>query len=1142
MRHLLTRKIPLGSLFFGSLLVLQACPDNPPSTTIDQGKADMADMLDMLDMSVDDPSCTSDEECTGSFEGFFCIQDVCTECAKGEEGCVCRANGTCKTGFQCGEDGLCAPCESGTLDCPCHDDETCNEGLSCSAEVCVPDTCTPGALDCPCDADGACPESGDDTYCDEQSVCRFCSSDIEGCPCDADDTCRGDNYCSDDQICLTCSDFDKEENCVCENDSECAVGLVCDDEANRCREKKSCADVCLPFQLCDDSGAGDPMCISEMCVDGYTYEDGQCVAIAGNTCDGRDGSTNIQASCEANNQECVENSQGMASCVDTCTTLSATCEADNRDCDIALLITEDAVCGSCKPGYEDDGAGTCIVSTEANCSTFGAADSIAQACEDRNQICVERATGGAYCGECLEGYEFDANKNACVEKALCGGEFCDADEFCYFAQDGSPPVCADVQCGDNQAYDVENDACISCSVTCDQEGVYPITIDGSCSCASDVFCSFNTDGASDRCFERVCPEGQVLPPGGSTVNDCITCGVICGTKEGERARQWPVAKIDSSCFCEVQEGYAAPFGGSGSPQKCDADGDGWINRTSDSVYQTAALANDQSVLGNFRCERRQIDRFILQNEIGQRRAVSLCGDDLIDYEPSTVPTCTDPDGLVAITLSEEDDIDSDDAILLDSNTYPAFGTRAFKAAELNSLTKGCVSANGDLNANGTEDVAEEHAIKRDRLTSVTFSTDERFAFHSMSYFLELHKGFYEPSARPGNLGAYVIAERSRCDADFTMGYSSGGTYTQQCTRSRRQDYDFANSHNGFDFAHWGCDAANGTCQLSGPLVDASLDDLDGDNLPDHGICDYTDVPDDSDWRGMTHHSQFQCVVLKTSADPAHNYELAIDQVYKSGEAAPSPNDFNACQAVSCNGVMGCDESATQGVYQPDVTQYLCSTRERDAVTPEEVGWISIRYVPDSVPSRPYIRGCIDESYGTDGTDHFKDLCPGYSDNPDAVLAAGNPGDAGKLICSCNRFFGGSNCEYTCQSRTYANPSGGTSTSYLHVGDRDRGYDDATKADYACGTDDNFCSLHPPVENGGGLEFAGGRRGYWMCGEFTLTRTLDDNLADISVLEASATIDNVNVTYEVDGKISTSPIKRELLEQDPTCVSNCYSAF
>ncbi|CAN0557658.1 unnamed protein product, partial [Laminaria digitata] len=61
----------------------------------------------------------------------------------------------------------------------------------------------------------------------------------------------------------------------------------------------------------------------------------------------------------------------------------------------------------------------------------------------------------------------------------------------------------------------------------------------------------------------------------------------------------------------------------------------------------------------------------------------------------------------------------------------------------------------------------------------------------------------------------------------------------------------------------------------------------------------------------------------------------------------------------------------------------------------------------------YIRGCIDESYGLDGSDGWVSLCPGYDDNPDAVLAAGNPGDSGKLICSCSRFFGGENCEFSC---------------------------------------------------------------------------------------------------------------------------------
>jgi len=215
----------------------------------------------------------------------------------------------------------------------------------------------------------------------------------------------------------------------------------------------------------------------------------------------------------------------------------------------------------------------------------------------------------------------------------------------------------------------------------------------------------------------------------------------------------------------------------------------------------------------------------------------------------------------------------------------------------------------------------------------------------------------------------------------------------------------------------------------------------------------------------------------------------------------------------------------------------------DVVTQGEIGWAAIRYVPEGVSSSvagPYMRGCIDESYGLDGTDGYSELCPGYVDNPMAVFTAGNPGDSGKLICSCNRFFGGSKCEVSCLERTYANPAaaGAVATSYVHVGDQDRMYDSEQQADYACGLDDNYCSLHPPIPAEG---FPGGRRGYWMCGDMSLTRTIDDQGASVPFLEKDATIDGQTKTYQVQGSIKLMPVKRELVEQE-NCTTNCYSAF
>ena len=1122
--------------------------DNNTPNMADMADMDMGDEADAAGDMNEPPSddCTVDDDCVGDFEGFYCIADKCTECDSGDLDCVCRANGTCKEDLVCGEDGLCEPCTLGDENCGC-DAGACTSTdeltLECVDDVCVENTCVDGDTTCLCD-DGACTDAND--YCSEMNTCQECSSDVPGCACDSDGTCLGDNYCDDDTTCQVCPEIDKPDGCVCDSNSDCETGLACDEDDRICRPKLECDVLCVPFQECDESGAGDPICIPDTCQMGYTWDNGACVQDMGTTCVGRNGTTDLSATCAMNSKTCVEDATGSAVCVDTCDTLQADCEAQLRDCEPAVNITDDAICGACKPGYADDGAGTCVVDTSQNCSTFGDPDSIADECAARNQECEEIMGGGAQCGACLSGYEFNTATNSCFEALLCGGVVCGEDEYCSYPQSGAPPSCEPAACAAGQAYDETAASCVTCNLSCDEEGVYPVTIDGACACASDVFCRYQTDGASNRCFVNTCADGEAADPQGT----CNSCAITCGDTAGERARLWPETTIDGTCFCEVQEGYSIPFGGSGAPQECDEDGDGWINSTANATFNTATASSDEAVLANFRCDRREIDRVILQNEWGQQRAISMCGDDLIDYNPDNIPTCTDIDGLKSLVLFEADALDDDDAIALNTTQFPASGNRQFAAAELNSLTKACVDLNGDFNSNMVEDIEEEHAIEKTRLSGVTFSGDaasEQFLFHSVSYFVELHRGYYQANINASAPGSYVIAERSRCDADFAVGHASSGEYVSQCTRLRRADFQYGQSQTGHDFGHWSCtDTADGSCGMFDPPFDASKDDQDGDNIPDHGLCDRSDPMPNEPWRGMTHHSQFQCVVLKNTVTSGNNHELAVNQVYNSGEATPAPYEFNSCVAEDCSsGIAGCITTTDQGVYQPDSPAITCTQYERDdnEVAQDVVGWVAVRYVPEGVSSslaRPYIRGCIDESYGLDGTDGWVNLCPGYDNNPDAVLAAGNPGDSGKLICSCSRFFGGENCEVSCVERHYANAANADAinTSFVHVGDIDRGYNVEQIAEYACSADDGYCSLHPPVPADG---FGGGRRGYWLCGTTTLTDTRDANGENVPYLEGSGTVDGVTSSYQIEGTIKLAPVQRVLVEQE-NCTTGCYSAF
>ncbi len=1087
------------------------------------------------DMSVDVPadmtgpqSCTTSEDCTGAAAGFECVGDLCVECDRGALDCTCFANGTCEAGFLCGEDELCVECTVGQEDCPC-DAGACGDGLLCSdSDVCVPDTCTPGELDCPCDG-GEC--NGISDFCNEMDVCKPCSSDIEGCACDVNAECQGDLFCDDDTVCQSCPDDDKSAGCACQSSGQCAQGLACDSDQGVCREAATCVDLCLPNQLCDESGAGDPVCVPDSCIDGFIWNGTMCVEEAQENCDGRGGATNKTPECQMLGKACVELAQMRAVCVDTCEIIGETiCDMQNRDCD-ENARDQDATCGACRPGFVDDGAGSCVQDSVANCAPMGAVGSIADRCAARNQLCVPDANG-AFCGDCLnDGFVYDAGSNACVEASTCGGVVCGAGEFCDFPQTGGPPVCTAIpgMCGSNEAFDVDTSACVACAEMCDNDGAHPLTVDGECVCASDYYCAYQFDGSGDRCVTPpdACMAGQVQTPQGQ----CQDCMLACN-QEGERGRNWVFTSRDGTCICDTQEGFYIPAGGAGSTVRCDEDGDGWINSTAFDTYTNALTNGDQAILANFRCDLRQIDRFTLINEWGQRRHVSMCPDGFIDYAPGELTRCPDAQGdpngpeFTRLVLVEPNTLDSDDAIKNES-LIPDYNVtdRQMRAAELNALTKGCVTSLNDYNLNGVQDLVEGQLVQLDRKGG---RSDEAFAFDSMSYFIELHSGRYIPPANASEAGQYVIQERSRCDSDtFALTYTNQGDYWRQCERSRRGDYDQAlSSYNGYDFAAWGCDDAVGSCALQTP-VDTGMD-LDGDRVLDHGLCDQSAALPDTPWRGMNHHSQFQCVQIVTTVDPPESQREMVE-LYQEGTVNSGGLQFNSCAANSCaSGMMGCVESTGQGVLQPDVTQLDCVTVNRDDVTSGSVGWVAVRYSPEgSTPNftRPYDKGCVDESFGTNGVDHYSTLCPGYNENPDAVLTAGNPGDSGKLICACNRFFAGANCEISCSAR-----AGDPDSSLLHVGGgigMGSFIDMLTpkqRADFGCGPDDGYCSIVPKeaaelIRPG----FPGGRYGFWMCADIGVTRTLDVNGESTPALVQDPVAPGTG--YSLSGKVQVVPIDR-----------------
>lgn len=1107
------------------------------------------------------PGCACDDQ--GMCASSECIADVCVMCDRGDLDCVCRNNGTCKAGNQCdAASNLCVACEPGVEGCPC-DAGACGDGLVCQSEVCVPDPCTDGATGCPCD-NGSCTSGGD--YCDGMGVCQECSSDVPGCECAPGDVCEGDNYCDAQTVCQACPESDRPETCGCTESSVCAQGLVCDQEDFECRPVLTCADLGCGNFVCDDS-LEDAVCLEDQCIEGYTFDagTGSCVAATPDRClDEAGDPTEAAIACEMMSKACVDTTGGVA-CVDTCATLS--CPSSNRDCVPAATPQQDAACGVCVPGFveetDQNGVTSCVRDAAANCSPADP-NSIRTVCDGRFQQCVSDAQG-AYCGECSDGRYFDLDSNKCVEIVFCGNSICGDGEFCFYPQDGSAPSCANT-CMDGEAFNEESGQCEACAVQCADGENFPAMIsvpDGNggttqtCACADDVFCSYHSDGTSARCFESECESGEARTSAGNT---CSSCNLNCLTVPGATGRVWPIKNIAGDCLCETRDGFYYQLGGSSSALECDLDRDGWINQQARTTYGNALNVQDQSQLGNFRCQLREVDRVRLVNEYGQRRDVALCNGLFYDWNPSVgpPPECATQQDRATVILYEPDTID-DDQKMSSQPEFPSYGSRLLRASEVNPMTKACINASADYNDNGVPDLTEAQPLKKGDLGDPA-ATDEEYFFRAFANFVELHTAYYRPPSLANEPGIYVIEERSRCDDDFPLRYENprDGFYWDQCTRSRRGDFDgAAEGRPGFDFANYHCDAMTGACQLEDlSILATGSDGADLDVIPDHDLCalDAANMlPLSSDsWLGMTHHSQFQCVSFQSGVVAANEYhKVSISNVYEGGVGSPQFT-ANGCDADQmCNPMdANCQESVPKvptsdpvlGVIaQPRAPKFTCQRRASSMLSNDQVGFANVRYLRSSDSASlawsngSYIRGCVDESEGTDGFG-FSNYCGGSPNNSNGsggnqspsggLLTGANAGDYGRLICSCNDNYSGNDCSVVC-------------TSGLHVGGVSTQFDSAApitaaqKAEWDCG-DDYFCKLYPTVQgaNGG---FPGGRRGFWLCGEQVLN-------AHVTGEPTNSGTDAQGSVYKLEGKIERVPIGRTPLKSACPANAPCYESF
>lgn len=959
-------------------------------------------------------------------------------CTQGTEGCVCGLNGFCNIGLVCTEGRCQAPCPPGTAGCPC-DAGACDDGLFCDPAGCR------APVDC------------DEVECLEHQLCEVDADNGPACQeaCEEGFAWQADPPACAAIVPVACADLacqDAGRVCVEDGGARCGGCLPGLLEANgTCRAPIACDELACAAENrgCDAALGQDAACGG--CLAGFMEVAGVCRAPG---CEVLDCGAQNRA-CQAGEALCGACLAGFmdvdGACVaepEGCVVLN--CGAQNRRC----VNGPEPVCGACLVGFVEE-AGACVVLPVANCDA-GARGSILADCQAERRVCVADGNG-ARCAGCQDGLA-ESPAGDCVDPVTCDDLDCGArGRTCA----GAPfAACGGCIAGTRPAD--PDDPASAC--------VPPLTC-ADIACEDGEFCLEGNGGQDAACSPAPCDDGEAFR---LDRNLCVACGLLCG-EEGETGRVAPFTQAFSDdCVCETESGYYADVAGAIRALPCDADHDGWVRLSARASIESA----DETIRDNARCQLRQITSVALQNEVGQRYVLRSC-------EAGFVTPNAPPCGAVPIGLYES--VRNDDAVELardrDVPAYTAGGVgRTLRPEELNSLTKACVSARGDHNHNGLADVAEYQDVDPPADLDPALRP-----FLSLSYFIELHRGFYEAPANGGLFGTYVIAERSRCADTFPLTYGADeGAWWQSCMRNRDAGFDDDPSvfnPVGYDFAQYACDAASGTCPTPPPVTGVGP----VDEVTPHDLCTVP-APQDGVWRGMSHHSQFRCVIVTNEADLAQPRSLAPQEITASaiynGVQGTRSWQFNACGVAcpandpSCAADCGADGCAVSsdtpgGLINPASPVLTCAPTlqsENDAAFPAgAVGFVAARYVD---AEGVYVRGCINEWAPGSAEGPWKNMCPGYTENPDGVVGDANSGNFGRLLCGCGFAYGGAECDLGC-------PSLGIDSDGDHVLDTDVGglhYGGDVESPLC---DAGYCPNDPESEDGG-------RRGFWMCGAFSVT--------------------------------------------------------
>jgi hypothetical protein len=993
-------------------------------------------------------------------------------CTAGSEGCSCGSDGTCGDGLACKAGKTCVKpfdCPLGVAGCGCKDGGLCDDPLLCfgggvGLPTCVtPSACPPGQSGCAC-VEGAC---GGGLFCKDGKTCQAannCPASAKGCPC-ANSLCGAGLFCDSSKgLCSDAATCTKGvAGCPCDAVNGCGVDLACG-ATSTCEtcpygtKGCPCGSGCGTALLCDGGKCIDDVCFGKDGTAGCACKDGTTCA------DGAWCKQGLCKTCEADGPGC--------SCG-----ANKPC-ATGLTCKDAVDLASGATISACSSCADNPGAVGCAATADGLClagNTLNAATQLCELCQPGklgcdctaqngcdqplkcNQLsgqCVQcKATSGCPCtskAECGSGFVCDGQIKACQACALgadgcdCNGvgaescvdgDYCDPAGVCAPCKPNKPgcPLSCNVEFP-SPVKVVGKNTCASCPGNCTAVGetgnvVTAQTGNGTCMCETKVGyffeattgktepCDADGDGwirqtaldamrskdtaiaANARClpvlhrvtlFGLVNELGVALPVELTSVLDAATykTGTLKVDGEGGIVLAEPLLMDDENLLSEAAKKGGFPmFAGARPPHANE------INPLTKSCASASADFNGNGIAdveewsGHPKAKPDAISQLSVKFSywIELHRGWYGKVPAPVTLDPFALPAEPTPSGLPGDQTPATLPQDSTEYQQCVAKTCGVPMQACTDDADCKSIVLCAAACNGDAACMQGCAAAGTEAGK--------------LLFDAMAQCIATSKCEIAPPPPPPPppppvplVDVYLIAEKSRAQdaaAAFQVALvdtTTEGDYWRSCRRRVATDYTKAVNNNastlGYDFAKW---------SFATPLW--------GD--------------------GMTHHSQFRCVVIASNesdlSDDEKLFKIKAEEIKPSDPAVQAKWTANDCKFG-------------QGVHAglpTDVTQLVgVSAQQGPWANPSEPAaagctaatvatgatyWVVSRYQAYLNDSQ-YVRGCVNECVDAIA---MAMACPwDIKDDPkvDKYACIGDLKNSGKALCTCNNGYYGSPAE------------------------------------------------------------------------------------------------------------------------------------